>query len=91
MDNNIINGKILAHGANPDLGSMENIHSHRYEAYVVLSAFLFIAEYSKNSSLQFNNQCILYYDNKDIVKKYRSLAQQHIISNHAIKCQNMRQ
>ena len=69
MDNNLISGKILARGANPDLVSMENMHSHRYAAYAVLSAFLFIAEYFKYSILQLNNQCTLYCDNKEIVKK----------------------
>ena len=50
---------------------MENMYSHRSEAYAVLSAFLFIAEYSKYFSLQFNNQCTLYCDNKVIVKKIK--------------------
>ena len=67
-------GKILAHGANPDLGSMENMHSHCSEAYAVLSAFLFIAQYSKYFSLQFNNQCTLYCDNKEIVKKIKKFS-----------------
>ena len=74
MDNNLISGKILARGANPDLVSMENMHSHRSAAYAVLSAFLFIAEYSKYFSLQFNNQCTLYCDNKEIVKKIKKLS-----------------
>ena len=50
------------------------MHSHRSEAYAVLSAFLFIAEYSKYFSLQFNNQCTLYCDNKEIVKKIKKLS-----------------
>ena len=45
------------------------MHSHRSEAYAVLSAFIFIAEYSKYFSLQFNNHCTLYCANKEIVKK----------------------
>ena len=42
-----IAGKIAAHGANPDLGSMGNIHSHRSEAYAILSVLLFLSEYAK--------------------------------------------
>ena len=67
-------GKILAHGANPDLGSTKNMHSHRSEAYAVLSTFLFIAEYSKFFSLQSNNQYTLYCDNKEIVKEIQKLS-----------------
>ena len=67
-------GEILAHGANPDLDSMENMYSHCSEAYAVLSAFLFIVEYSKYFSLQFNNQCTLYCDNKEIIKKIQKLS-----------------
>ena len=67
-------GKILARGANPDLVSMENMHSYRSAAYTVLSVFLFIAEYFKYSLLQLNNQCTLYCDNKEIVKKIQKLS-----------------
>ena len=66
-------GEIIAHGSNPNLGSMENMHSHRSEAYAVLSVFVFLSEYSKYFSLQFNNSCTLYYDNKEIVKKVQKL------------------
>ena len=62
-------GEIIAHGANSDLDNMENMNSHRSEAYAVLSVLLFISEYSKYFSLQFNNKCPLYYDNKEILKK----------------------
>ena len=74
MDNNLINGGNLAHGANPDLGSMENMHSHRSEAYIVLSAFIFIVVYFKYFSLQFNIHCTMYCDNKEIVKKIQKLS-----------------
>ena len=72
-------GKLVAHGADPDLNSMENIHSHRSEAYAVLSLFVFLSEYSKYFSLQFNNSCTLYCDNKVIVKKVQKL---NTITNH---------
>ena len=44
MGYNFIIGKIIAHGANPDLGSMKQIHSHRSEEYAVLSVFVFLSE-----------------------------------------------
>ena len=66
-------GKIVAHGSNPDLGSMESMHSNRSEAYAVLSVFIFLSEYSKYFSLPFNNSCTLYCDNKEIVKKVQKL------------------
>ena len=67
-------GNMLVHGANPDLGNMENMYSYRSEVYAVLSVFLFISEYSKYFSLQFNNQCTLYCDNKKIVKKIQKIS-----------------
>ena len=67
-------GNMLAHGANPDLGSIENIHSHRYKSYAILSVFLFISEYSKYFSQRFNNQYTLYCDNKEIVKKIQKIS-----------------
>ena len=48
---------------------MANMHSHRSEAYVILSILLLLSEYSKYFKLQFNNKCTLYCDNKEIVKK----------------------
>ena len=48
---------------------MANIHSHRSEAYVILSILLLLSEYSKYLKLPFNNKCTLYYDNTEIVKK----------------------
>ena len=65
--------KIVAHGANPDLGSMENMHSHRLEAYAVLFVFVFLSEYANYFGLSFNNSCTLYCDNKEIVKKVQKL------------------
>ena len=44
-------GKMLAHGANPELGSMANMHSHRSEVYTMLSVFVVLSEYSKYFSL----------------------------------------
>ena len=65
--------KIAAHGANPDLDSMENMHSHRSEAYAILSVLLFLSEYAKYFRLPFNNKIIIYCDNKEIVKKVKHL------------------
>ena len=75
MGNYLNGGKIVAHGENLDLGSMENIRSHRSEAYDVLSVFVFLSEYSNYFSLPFNNSCTLYCDNKEIVKKLQKLTQ----------------
>ena len=66
-------GKIVAHGANPDLGSMENMHSHRSEAYAILSVLVFLFEYSNYFSLPLNNKCTIYCDNKEIVNKVQQL------------------
>ena len=66
-------GKIIVHEENPDLGSMKHMNSYRSEAYAVLSVFVFLSEYSKYFSLQFNNRCILYCDNKEIVKKVQKI------------------
>ena len=66
-------GKIVAHGENPDLDSMDNIHFNRSEEYDVLSVFFFLSEYSKYFSLPFNNNCTLYCDNKERVKKIQKI------------------
>ena len=66
-------GKILAHAANLDLGSMANIHSRHSEEYAVLSVFVFLLEHSKYFSLQLNNKCTLYCDNKEIIQKIQKI------------------
>ena len=65
--------KVVAHGANPDLGSMESMHSHRSEAYDVLSVFVFLSKNSKYFIDPFNNRYTLNCDNKEIVKKVQKL------------------
>ena len=67
------NGIILAHGSNPDFGSIVNMRSHRSEAYAVLSVFVFLSEYSKYFSLKLNNKCTLYCDNNKIVNKVQEI------------------
>ena len=52
---------------------MENIHSRRSEVYAILSVFVFLSEYLKYFSLQFNNSCTLYCDDKEIVKNVQKL------------------
>ena len=52
---------------------MEKMHSHRSEAYAVLSVFVFFSEYLKYFSDPFNNRYTLYCDNKEIVKKVQKL------------------
>ena len=45
------NGQLLAHGSNPDYNSMDNMYSHRLEAYTMLSALIFLQEYYNFSNI----------------------------------------
>ena len=49
------------------------MHSHRSEAYVILSVLLFLSEYAKYFRLPLNNKITIYCNNKEIVKKVKQL------------------
>ena len=52
---------------------LENMHSHRSEAYAILSVLFFLSEYEKYFRLPLNNKIIIYCDNKEIVKNVKQL------------------
>ena len=52
----IPHGQLLAHGSNPDYGSMNKMHSHRSEAYAMLSVVLFLKKYSNFYSIPLKNK-----------------------------------
>ena len=49
------------------------MHSHRSEAYTILSVLVFLTEYSNYFSLPLNNKYTIYCDNKEIVNKFQKL------------------